>query len=145
MCILISKDISKILPHQYPFIFIDKIIKYVRGKYVIAVKNVNFKSSFLKGHFPNYPIFPGVLILESILQTACFLAFKSMTELCKKKLFYFSSIDYAKFRKKVFPGDTMIIYVNILNFRTNIMRFHGNVVVNEKMVCDTQMSVVYSR
>ncbi|XBC40956.1 MAG: 3-hydroxyacyl-ACP dehydratase FabZ [Buchnera aphidicola (Nurudea yanoniella)] len=143
MCKLEFQDILKILPHRHPFIFIDKIIKYKREKYIIAVKNIKINNFFFKGHFPGYPIFPGVLILESVLQTACVLIYKSMKVLCKEKVWYVSNIDYAKFKKKVFPGDMIVIYVNISNFRNSVVRFFGDVLVNKKLACRTKMSVMY--
>ncbi|XBC38387.1 MAG: 3-hydroxyacyl-ACP dehydratase FabZ [Buchnera aphidicola (Floraphis choui)] len=140
MCKLEFKDILKLLPHRYPFLFIDKVIKYEKRKYIIAIKNVQFSEFFFQGHFPNYPIVPGVLILESMLQTACVLAYKSINTLHKKKLFYFSSIDYAKFKKKIFPGDKMIININIITIRSNIIRFQGTVLVDDKIACNAKMS-----
>ncbi|XBC42494.1 MAG: 3-hydroxyacyl-ACP dehydratase FabZ [Buchnera aphidicola (Meitanaphis elongallis)] len=143
MCELKLKDILELLPHRYPFIFIDKVIKYKEKQYIIATKSVQYDEFFFQGHFPNYPIVPGVLILESMLQTACVLVYKSMSVLCKKKLFYFSNIDHARFKKKVFPGDTMVININIITIRTNIVRFRGHVLVNDAVVCKAQMSFMH--
>ncbi|QCI23252.1 3-hydroxyacyl-ACP dehydratase FabZ [Buchnera aphidicola] len=140
MCKLELQDILKLLPHRYPFVFVDKVIDYKEKKYIIAIKHIQLNEFFLQGHFPNYPIFPGVLILESMLQAACILAYKSINILRKKKLFYFSSIDYARFKKKIFPGDKMIINVNIITIRKNIIRFQGNISVNGITACNAKMS-----
>ncbi|XBC41984.1 MAG: 3-hydroxyacyl-ACP dehydratase FabZ [Buchnera aphidicola (Kaburagia rhusicola rhusicola)] len=143
MCELKLKDILMLLPHRNPFIFIDKIIKYKEKKYIISTKHVKLHEFFLKGHFPNFPVVPGVLILESIFQTACVLAYKSTHQLCKRELFYLSSIDYAKFKHKIFPGDIMTIYVDIITIRAHAIRFQGNVFVKNKVVCSTKMSFMH--
>lgn len=143
MCKLKLKDILMLLPHRNPFIFIDKIIKYKEKKYIIATKHVKLNEFFLKGHFPNFPVVPGVLILESIFQTACVLAYKSTHQLYKKELFYLSSIDYAKFKKKIIPGDIMTIHVDIITIRTHAIRFQGNVFVKNRVVCSARMSFMH--
>lgn len=103
-------EIKATIPHRYPFLFIDKVILVEEAKRAVGIKNVSADEPFFQGHFPEQPIMPGVLIVESLAQTACVL-FLSKPELKNKKLAYFMSINNVKFRKPVVPGD--ILYLNI--------------------------------
>ena len=109
-------DISKILPHRYPFLLIDKIIHLTPGKQITAQKNITFNEHFFQGHFPQEPIMPGVLIIEALAQAgAC--AILSMDE-NKGKIAYLAAIDKAKFKSKAVPGDVLILDVSIITLKS---------------------------
>ena len=100
-----TKDITKVLPHRYPFLLVDRILEMEKGKRIVGIKNVTFNEPFFQGHFPDYPIMPGVLLIEAMAQTGGVLALSYEPDMVKDKKFYFSSIDKVKFRKPVLPGD----------------------------------------
>jgi UDP-3-O-[3-hydroxymyristoyl] N-acetylglucosamine deacetylase/3-hydroxyacyl-[acyl-carrier-protein] dehydratase len=118
--------IKKMLPHRYPFLLVDKVIDMEIGKRIVGVKNVTVNEPFFQGHFPQRPIMPGVLIIEAMAQTGGLLIFSSLdnagTNNGEQKLAYFTSIDKAKFRKLVIPGDQLFFEVEILDKRRNIYK-----------------------
>ena len=113
--ILDIADIQKIIPHRYPFLLIDKIIELDKGEKAIGIKSVSMNEYFFQGHFPNNPVMPGVLIIEALAQTGA-VAILSLDEF-KSKTAYFGGIKKAKFRKKVVPGDTLKLVVEIKNWK----------------------------
>lgn len=122
--ILNIDDIKRIIPHRYPFLFIDKVSDMIVGKSCIGYKNVTNNEWFFQGHFPNFPVMPGVLIIEAMAQTACVLAFstlvsESMCEFGESDLVYFTSIENVKFKKPVKPGDVLRLEVFIDQRRGN--------------------------
>ncbi|MFL3876782.1 3-hydroxyacyl-ACP dehydratase FabZ [Wolbachia endosymbiont of Trichogramma kaykai] len=114
-------DIIKILPHSYPFLLVDRVIECEPGKSIKAIKNVTFNEQFFIGHFPGHPIMPGVLIIESLAQASaiCVLGKK----IVENKVVYFMSIENAKFRKPVTPGDTLILQSNFEGLRLGVYKF----------------------
>ena len=110
-------DIRKILdtlPHRYPFILVDKVISLVPNETITAIKNVTINEEFFVGHFPNYPVMPGVLIIEALAQTAGILSFKSMNKTADDDtLYFFVGIDNCRFKKPVVPGDVLNLNVSI--------------------------------
>lgn len=133
------KEILNILPHRYPFLLIDRVVDFKQNKYLKAIKNISFNEPCFQGHYPNKPIFPGVLIIESMAQATGVLAFKSMSKLSQRKIYYFASINNARFKKPVIPGDQMIIEVYFKKIRKNFSRFKGIVTVGNKIVCEAIM------
>ncbi len=118
-------EIQELLPHRYPFLLIDRVTDYEEAKYLVGLKNVSVNEPQFTGHFPQLPIFPGVLILEAMAQATGLLAFKSFGASQENELYYFASIDNAKFRKPVVPGDQLIIEVEFLKERRGIALFNG--------------------
>ncbi|MBI5198883.1 MAG: 3-hydroxyacyl-ACP dehydratase FabZ [Nitrospirae bacterium] len=131
------REILKTLPHKYPFLLIDKILELEPGKRVVGIKNVTINEPFFQGHFPEYPIMPGVLIIEAMAQLGGVLAFKSNDE--KDKLVYFLGIDKAKFRKPVFPGDQIRLEVELIQQRVNVWKLKGSAFVEDKLVCEAEL------
>jgi UDP-3-O-[3-hydroxymyristoyl] N-acetylglucosamine deacetylase/3-hydroxyacyl-[acyl-carrier-protein] dehydratase len=122
-------DIKRMLPHRYPFLLVDKVIEMEEGKRIIGVKNVTVNEPFFQGHFPVKPIMPGVLIVEAMAQTGGILLF-SMLGNAEGRLAYFTSIDKAKFRKPVIPGDQLFFVVEILDRKRNIFKLKGKAFKN---------------
>src|SRR5580658_8721962 len=119
-------EIQKVLPHRYPFLLIDGIEEMERWKRIVGIKNVTINESFFQGHFPGKPIMPGVLIIESMAQTGGFLLLQEVADR-EKKLLYFVSIDGARFRRPVVPGDQLRLEMDVVAWRETLgfCKLHG--------------------
>jgi 3-hydroxyacyl-[acyl-carrier-protein] dehydratase len=138
-------EIMSILPHRYPLLLIDRIIEMERKTRIVALKNVTVNEPHFTGHFPNFPIMPGVLIIEALAQAGGALL---LTEIPDRdsKLMVFTGIDNAKFRKPVVPGDQLRLEVTVLNWRTSAVRMRGVATVDGKVACEaTIMCALTSR
>ena len=124
-------DIQKILPHRYPFLLIDKIIDIEKGKSITAQKNVSNNEPFFQGHFPGRPLMPGVLVVEAIVQAACFTVAMKLKDSMKNPGVSFMTIDKCKFRKPILPGDVLNLKVNRINKVKNVYKFEGKCLVND--------------
>ena len=130
-------EIMSVLPHRYPFLLIDRIVEMERKTRVVAIKNVTINEPHFIGHFPNFPIMPGVLVVEAIAQTGAALLLTEYTaEERDSKLMVFTGIDSAKFRRPVVPGDQLRIEVTVLNWRSNAVRMRGVATVEGKIACE---------
>lgn len=138
-CALHIEEVLTLLPHRFPFLLIDRVLKFKKGKFLRAVKNVSFNEPFFQGHFPGKPIFPGVLILEAMAQATGILAFKSTDKLAPGELYYFAAIDEARFKKPVQPGDQMILDVEFIKERCGVARFKGVATVDQEIACEALM------
>ena len=139
------RQIMAILPHRYPFLLIDRIVESSRKKRIVAIKNVTINEPFFQGHFPDYAIMPGVLMVEAIAQTGGVLLLPEVPD-HEHKLLVFSGIDRARFRKAVTPGDQLRIEVDVLNWRPLAARLEGKVYVDGKLACEaTIMCAVVPR
>jgi 3-hydroxyacyl-[acyl-carrier-protein] dehydratase len=121
-------DVARIMhaiPHRYPFLMIDRVVDVVRNRSAIGVKNVSVNESFFAGHFPNHPVMPGVLIIESMAQTAAVLVVETLGADAAGKVVYFMSIEGAKFRRPVVPGDQLRIHVTKERNRGNVWKFNA--------------------
>ena len=129
------QEIMSILPHRYPFLLIDRIIEMEPRTRIVAIKNVTMNEPFFQGHFPDYPIMPGVLMIEAIAQAGGTML---MTEVPDRanKLMVFTGIDNAKFRRPVVPGDQVRIEVTVLQWRSRAVRMLGIATVDGKVVCE---------
>jgi 3-hydroxyacyl-[acyl-carrier-protein] dehydratase len=134
------KEIQKLLPHRYPFLLVDRIIDIEPGIKAVGIKNVTINEEFFQGHFPGHPIMPGVLIIEALAQVAGVLAFRS--GISEGKSVYFMSIEKAKFRKPVVPGDQLRLEISIVQQRGNVWKFSGNAVVEEKVVAEAEFTAM---
>ncbi|MGA7886210.1 MAG: 3-hydroxyacyl-ACP dehydratase FabZ [Acidobacteriaceae bacterium] len=128
-------DIMGILPHRYPFLFIDRILEVERKKRIVAIKNVSINEPFFQGHFPGYPIMPGALVVESIAQAGGALLLPEVPDR-ENKLMVFTSIERAKFRRPVLPGDQLRIEINVLNWRSRAVKMEGRVTVQGQLACE---------
>ncbi|WP_084080142.1 3-hydroxyacyl-ACP dehydratase FabZ [Edaphobacter aggregans] len=128
-------EIMSILPHRYPFLLIDRVVEIERKQRIVAIKNVSFNEPQFQGHFPDYPIMPGVLMVEAIAQAGGALLLTEIPDR-EQKLMVFTGIDSAKFRRPVVPGDQVRIEVKVLNWRTSAVRMQGIATVEGKVVCE---------
>lgn len=139
-------EIQKILPHRYPFLLIDRIIDIQIGKSVEAYKNVTIGEQIFQGHFPDHPVYPGVMIIEGMAQAGGILAFKSMDGDGQKessnKVVYFMSIDNAKFRSPVTPGDKLLYKLNVLKHKGAIWVLQGYAYVDDKLVAEAEIKAM---
>jgi 3-hydroxyacyl-[acyl-carrier-protein] dehydratase len=134
--------IMEMIPHRYPFLMIDRIIETVPDSNATAVKNVTIDEPFFQGHFPNHPVMPGVLIIESMAQTAAVLVVHTLGEKSEGKLVYFTSIETARFRKPVTPGDSLRIHVQKERNRGGLWKFSGKAMVDGNVVAEATFSAM---
>lgn len=132
---LFIEEIMKLMPHRFPFIMIDRIIELEPGKRCVAIKNVTIGEPFFQGHFPNQPVMPGVLILESMAQAGAFLVLNSVADPMKKNMF-FSAVEESKFRKPIVPGDQIRLEMELLKIRLNAVKLKGIAYVDGKVVAE---------
>lgn len=128
-------EIMGILPHRYPFLLIDRVVEIERKKRIVALKNVTVNEPFFQGHFPDYPIMPGVLMIEAMAQAGGALLLTEFPDR-HEKLVLFTGIESARFRRPVMPGDQARIEVEVLNWRPRAVRMQGNVFVDGKRTCE---------
>lgn len=128
-------DIIKILPHRYPFILIDKIEIVEPGISLTALKNVTINEPFFQGHFPGQPIMPGVLSLEVLCQAGSFLMLNQVDDPLEKNMF-FTTVEKAKFKKPITPGDQLQIEVELVKRKLNLCKFHGKCKINGELAVD---------
>jgi len=133
------EEIQTLIPHRYPMLMVDRVLDYEAGKWLHAIKNVTFNEPVFTGHFPEVAIFPGVLILESLAQATGILGFKTTEGREDKEMYLFASIDNARFKKPVVPGDTMHLYVEFLKERSGMWKFYGEAKVEGKVVCSANL------
>lgn len=137
--VLDINDIQRILPHRYPFLLIDRVVSLARKQRIVALKNVSINEPYFAGHFPGYPIMPGVLMIEAIAQAGGALL---LTEVADRdsKLMVFTGIEKARFRRPVVPGDQLRIEVEVLAWRQNVVRMQGMAYVGDKLACEATLS-----
>jgi 3-hydroxyacyl-[acyl-carrier-protein] dehydratase len=132
-------DIARIMqaiPHRYPFLLVDRVVDLVPDTSAIGIKNVTINENFFQGHFPQHPVMPGVLIIECMAQTAAVLVVETLGPSAQGKLVYFMTVDNAKFRKPVVPGDQMRVHVVKQKSRGNIWKFSAEAKVDGRVVAE---------
>lgn len=139
-------EIQKILPHRYPFLLVDRITGLKQGESIEGYKNISISEPVFQGHFPDHPIYPGVMIIEGMAQAGGVLAFKSMDNASQEeidnKVVYFMSIDKAKFRKPVKPGDKLVYRVKTLKHRGKIWQLEAKAYVDEELVAEAELKAM---
>ena len=128
--------IMKMIPHRYPFLLVDRLIDVVPNQSAVGIKNVTIGDIWFQGHFPGKPVMPGVMIIESMAQTAAVLVVHTLGPDAEGKLVYFMSIEGARFRKPVFPGDTLHVHVHKERTRGNVWKFSGEAKVKSQTVAE---------
>ena len=129
------QEIMQILPHRYPFLLIDRVVEIERKKRIVALKNVTMNEPFFQGHFPGIPVMPGVLIIEAIAQAGGTLLLPEVPDR-DKLLIMFTSIERAKFRRPVVPGDQVRIEIDVLNWKPRRAKMEGRAMVDGKLACE---------
>jgi 3-hydroxyacyl-[acyl-carrier-protein] dehydratase len=132
-------DIARIMqaiPHRFPFLLVDRVVEIVPDVSAVGIKNVSINEHFFQGHFPQHPVLPGVLIIESMAQTAAVLVVETLGPSAQGKLVYFMTVEGAKFRKPVVPGDQMRVHVRKDRQRGNIWKFSAEAKVDGKVVAE---------
>lgn len=139
-------DIQNILPHRYPFLLVDRITQLNIGEYIEGFKNVSISEPVFQGHFPDHPIYPGVMIIEGMAQAGGVLAFKSMNTISQdeiqNKVVYFMSIDKAKFRSPVTPGDQLIYKINVIKNKGSVWQLDAKAYVDDKVVAQAELKAM---
>ncbi|MBK6897416.1 MAG: 3-hydroxyacyl-ACP dehydratase FabZ [Alphaproteobacteria bacterium] len=134
--------IMNMIPHRYPFLMVDKVVDLVPGQSAVGIKNVTINEPHFAGHFPGFPVMPGVLIIEAMAQTAGLVVVEFMGLESKKKIVYFMTIDNARFRKPVTPGDTLHIHVEKVQSRGTVWKFKGEAKVGDKLCAEATFSAM---
>jgi len=139
-------EIQDILPHRYPFLLVDRVTALEPGKSIEAYKNVSISEPVFQGHFPDHPIYPGVMIIEGMAQAGGVLAFKSMDasgqENTKDKVVYFMSIDKVKFRTPVVPGDKLVYKLEVIKNRGAVWQLDAKAYVDDKLVTQAELKAM---
>jgi len=139
-------EIQKILPHRYPFLLVDRITELKESEYIEGYKNVSISEPVFQGHFPDHPIYPGVMIIEGMAQAGGVLAFKSMDnatqEEIENKVVYFMSIDKAKFRAPVTPGDQLVYKINVIKNKGAVWQLDAKAYVDDKIVAQAELKAM---
>jgi len=139
-------EIQKILPHRYPFLLLDRVTQLEKGVSIEGYKNVSISEPVFQGHFPDHPIYPGVMIIEGMAQAGGVLAFKSSSdeeqEDAENKVVYFMSIDKAKFRSPVTPGDQLVYKLSVIKHRGAIWQLDAKAYVDDKLVAQAELKAM---
>ena len=136
------REILKYLPHRYPFLLVDRVLGFEKDRTLSAIKNVTFNEPIFTGHFPQSPVFPGVLILEAMAQACALLAFKGMDGYpSEKTLYLLAGIDKARFKRQVTPGDRILFEVEVIRERRGIWKFDARASVDQKTVCTAEVLI----
>jgi 3-hydroxyacyl-[acyl-carrier-protein] dehydratase len=133
-------EIMRHLPHRYPFLLVDRVLECESGKRIKAVKNVTLNEPFFQGHFPGYPVMPGVLVIEAMAQVSAILAYVTRGERHNaKSLLFFAGIDGARFKRPVFPGDQLVLEAVELNVVRSVFKFAAKASVDGELVAEAQL------
>lgn len=132
-------QIMDLLPHRYPFLLIDRVVEFERGKSLAAIKNVTINEPFFQGHFPGHPIMPGVLVVEAMAQGGAILMMSEFPDR-HSKLVVFTGIERARFRRPVMPGDQLRLEIEVLAFRSRAGRMAGKALVDGKLACEATLT-----
>ncbi|MFQ5773190.1 MAG: 3-hydroxyacyl-ACP dehydratase FabZ [Kiloniellaceae bacterium] len=134
--------IMELIPHRFPFLMIDRVIDVIPDQSAIGVKNVTINEGYFQGHFPRQPVMPGVLVIESMAQTAAVLVVETLQGAAAGKLVYFMTVEEGRFRKPIVPGDTVYVHVTKLRHRRNVWKFSGQAKVNGVLMAEARFSAM---
>ena len=134
--------VMRMIPHRYPMLLVDKVIKMKADESAVGIKNVTYNEPYFQGHFPSRPVMPGVMVIESIAQTAGVLVVHTLGSSAEGKLVYFMSVDRARFRRPIMPGDRMYIHVKRERRRGNVWRFNAEVMIDGQLAADATITAM---
>lgn len=132
-------DIFKYLPHRYPFLLVDRVLDYDPGQFLTGIKNVSINEPFFTGHFPDNPVMPGVLVIEALAQAGAILAHLSTHTSPQDSVFYLASLDNAKFKQIVRPGDQMVLEIKVMSHKKSFWKIAGQALVNDKIAASVEI------
>lgn len=132
-------EIRELLPHRYPFLLVDRVTEFVTNERIKAIKNVTVNEPFFMGHFEQYPVMPGVLIIEALAQAAGILSIRSEGERPENELYFFVGIDNARFKRQVVPGDQLTLEVEQLTMKRGIAKYNARALVDGQVACEAQI------
>jgi 3-hydroxyacyl-[acyl-carrier-protein] dehydratase len=131
-------QIMNLLPHRYPFLMVDRVLEFTPRQSITAIKNVTINEPFFQGHFPDFPVMPGVLIIEALAQTAALLTFTEKKE--ENAVYYFAGIDGARFKKPVVPGDQLLMVATYQREKAGIYKFHVKATVDGELAAEADIT-----
>jgi len=132
-------EIKKLIPHRHPFLLIDRIADYTVGEHLVAIKDITINEPYFKGHFPTFPVMPGVMLIETMAQAGALL--EALTfEQAEGEVMFLVGVDEAKFKNMVRPGDQLRIEVSPLKHKRNFVKFTGQITVKDEVVCHAVMN-----
>ncbi len=134
------REILEYLPHRYPMLLVDRVLECEPGKRLLALKNVTINEPFFTGHFPHYPVMPGVMIIEALAQAAAVLSFRTMnTKPDDKSVYYFAGIDEARFKRPVIPGDQLLLEVRVERSSRGLWKFAARAHVGDALAAEAKI------
>ena len=134
-----ASQIQALIPHRYPFLLVDRIVELEPGKRVVGLKHVSMSDGYLQGHFPDYPLMPGVLIVEALAQTGAVLVMHDSAN-AGNKIPFFARIDNCRFRQQVRPGDTLRLELEVTSLRGPVGKAHGRALVGSTLACEADLT-----
>ena len=143
LTVLDASQIQALIPHRYPFLLIDRIVELEAGRRAVGLKLVSLSDGYLQGHFPDYPVMPGVLIVEALAQTGAVLVMHDQAS--AGLLPFFARIDNCRFRQPVRPGDTLRLEVDVTTFRPPVGKAHGRALVGSTLVCEVDLTFALAK
>jgi 3-hydroxyacyl-[acyl-carrier-protein] dehydratase len=141
--VLDASQIQALIPHRYPFLLVDKIVELEAGKRAVGLKHVSMSDGYLQGNFPDYPVMPGVLIVEALAQTGAVLVMHDQAN--AGLLPFFARIDNCRFRQPVRPGDTLRLEIEVTSFRPPVGKAHGRALVGENLACEADLTFALAK
>lgn len=139
-------EVLRHLPHRYPIILVDRVLELEPGKHIVAIKNVSINEPVFMGHFPHYPVMPGVMIIEAMAQTAAILAFVTAGRKPERdSVYYFAGIDNARFKRPVIPGDQIRMELTLLREMRGVMKYAGKATVDGQLAAEAELLCAYRK